>query len=151
VAHVEDVVKEKDGALGGREPLEQHQERHRDLVDHLDAADPAFVQIDGLRQAIAPALLASRARRAELIEAQARDRRQQERLRRFGVTPAVLPAHPSLLHRVLRPRQIAEHPIGQRQQRWTVCFEGLGLVDHPRSLEWPSAVPDLETMQPAAM
>jgi len=39
VAHVEDVVEEKDGALGGREPLEQHQERHRDLVDHLDPPD----------------------------------------------------------------------------------------------------------------
>src|ERR1700737_1008673 len=79
VAHVEDVVEEKDGALGGREPLEQHQERHRDLVDHLDTPDAGLVQIDGLWQAIAPALLASRARRAELIEAQARDRRQQDR------------------------------------------------------------------------
>jgi hypothetical protein len=47
-----------------------------------------------------------------------------------------LAAHPSLLHRVLRPHQIAEHPIRQRKQRGAVCFEGLGLVDH-RALPGP--------------
>src|SRR5258708_2148442 len=82
VTHVEDVVQQQDRALGGRAALEEDQECHRDLVEHLDAPDASVVQVHWLRQAIAPALLASRARRAELVQAKARDRREEERLGR---------------------------------------------------------------------
>jgi hypothetical protein len=37
---------------------------------------------------------------------------------------------PGLLDRVLRPRDVAEHPVGQRQQGGAVHLESLGVVGH---------------------
>ena len=105
--------------------MKQHQERHRDLVDQLDTPDAALVEIDGLRQAIASALLVSGTRRSDLVEAEARHRRQQEGLRLLHVHLPSLPAHPRLLDHVLGERHVAEHSIGEREERGPVPFEDL--------------------------
>ncbi len=64
---IEDVVEQEHGALRGREALEHDQEGHGDLVEALDAREPALVEIDGLGQPIGAALLAPRAGGVELV------------------------------------------------------------------------------------
>src|SRR5258708_4546376 len=116
VTHIEDVVQEEDRALGGGEALEEDQECHRDLVEHLEAPDAGVLQVHWLRQAIAPALLASRTRRAELVQANARDRREEARLGRINL-PLPLPTHPSFLHYVLVPCHLSHPAVGQGEPR----------------------------------
>ena len=129
VGHVEDVVQEQDRAFGGREALQDHQECHRDLVEHLHPPDAGLVQIDRLRQAIAAALLVPGARRAELVEAEARHGREQERFVRLDVF-LPLPADPRFLNDVLGAGHIAQHAIGEGEQRRAMLLEGLGSAGH---------------------
>jgi hypothetical protein len=49
VFEVENIAKEQNSAFGWREPLKHYQERHRDLIEHLQAAEAAFVEINRLR------------------------------------------------------------------------------------------------------
>ena len=59
---VEHLVQEQHGALGGGEPREHDEERHRDVLDLLEAREAARREVHELGQAIAAALLVSSAR-----------------------------------------------------------------------------------------
>ena len=50
VGEIEDVVEQQHGALGGCQALQDDEERHRDLLERLEAAHPSFVEIDRLGQ-----------------------------------------------------------------------------------------------------
>ena len=124
VVHVERLVQQEDGSLRRCQLLQQHEEGHRDLVEVLEPADARTVEVDGLGQPIAPALLAPRPRRAQLVEAEPADRGEKKGLRRRDITLPPLPADPGFLHDVLGARQIPEHAIGEREQLPTMRFEG---------------------------
>src|SRR5215470_7032972 len=60
VAHLEDLVQQEHGALGGSQTLEQDEEGHRDLVERLHCIAAHQTEVHRLRQPVSPALLASR-------------------------------------------------------------------------------------------
>src|SRR5690349_12797613 len=90
VLEIEDVVEEQNGALGGGEPLQHHEKRHRNSVERLEPLERA-----------PPEVLASHACRLELIQAEARDDRRQVGARRPRLILPALPADPGVLHDVL--------------------------------------------------
>ena len=130
VVHVEDVVQEEDGALGGGEPLQEHEERHRDLVERLEACETAVVEIDRLGEAVAAVLFATCARRAEVIETEARHGGEQESLGRVDLDVGAVPAEPCILDDVFGAGEIAEHAIGEREERGAVGLEDVGVGGH---------------------
>jgi hypothetical protein len=130
MAEVEDVVEEEHGPLGGREPLKHDQEGHRDLVEPLDAANAPITEADGLGQSIAPALLAPRPRRVELVQAQASHDLEQVAPGIVDGHVAPLPAEPRLLHGVLGAPAVTEHPVRERHERGPAGLEGSEIVRH---------------------
>jgi hypothetical protein len=123
VAEVEHVVEQEDRALGRTEPLEHHEDGHGELFQLVQAGQSVLVQVDGLRQPIAAALLPARPGRGELVQAQARHHRHQERLRRLDVSVTPMPAQPGFLDDVLGASDVAEHAIGEPHQRRPVGLE----------------------------
>src|SRR5262245_13764355 len=116
MAHVEHIVKEKTDALQESKSLKDDDEGHRDLVDHLDATHADLVQIDRLGKSVATALLAARARRPELIEAEVRHGRQQEDLRIVDDDVTTLPAYPRFLNDVFGADHVTHHSISEHEQ-----------------------------------
>ena len=128
VVEIEDLAKQQDGPLGGRQPLEHDQERHRDLIEHLHAADASFVEVDGLRQTVAAALLATRSRRIELVETQPRHQGHEIRARRLDLDVPAAPAQPRLLHDVFGAPEIAKHAVRVSDEQGPMRFEDVQIV-----------------------
>src|SRR5262249_59083174 len=99
------------------------EERHRYLIERLQTTQTSLVEIDGLGQTIAPALLAPALRRVELVEAEPCHDGHQVGARRIRLLTPSLPPQPRFLHHVLGPPDVAEHAIGQPGEESTVRFE----------------------------
>src|SRR5262249_1676071 len=67
VGEIEDVVQQQHGAFGRCQALQHDEERHRYLIERPQTTPASFVEIYGLRQTIASALLATVLRRVELV------------------------------------------------------------------------------------
>jgi len=128
VIELENIAQQKHRALGGSEALEHHQERHRNLIEQLHAADTSFLEIDRLGEPIAAAFFVARFRRIELVEAQARDELDQISARRGYVYTAAAPAQPSFLHHIFSAPEIAEHAVSMRHEQGPMRFKGREIV-----------------------
>jgi hypothetical protein len=133
VAHVEDLVQQEDGALRRCQPLQKQEKRHRDLVHELHRSPSSPVEVDRLRQAITAALFTPGPRRAELVQAKPRHRRQKKCLGGAHLGGVLVPAHPRLLHGVFCASDIAQHAIGEPQQRRTMRLEHVDVTHARRS------------------
>ncbi len=123
VAVAEDVVEQEDGPLDRRQLLEQDEERERERVRLLGVVrriEPrTIVGQKRLGQPLAHVHLAAGPRRAQVIDAEPRHDRRQERLRRLdlgALGERTLLAQKSLLDDVLRLADAAQHAIGEREQ-----------------------------------
>ena len=123
VRKIEHIVQEQGGALGGREPLQDHEDGHGELLDGFQARHSRFRERDRLGQAVAAALFAPRPRRVELVQAEPRHHRHQERPRRVDLDLASVPAQPGLLHHVLGTPHVSQHAIREREHRGPVELE----------------------------
>ncbi len=108
VVVVEHLAQQERGALGGRQPLEQHQERLRQRVGHLDLVRDVADQ--RLGQPRADVRLAPDPRAAQHVEREARGHRRDPRRGLVGWVGPDQPHH-RLLRDVLGLGHAAEHPV----------------------------------------
>jgi hypothetical protein len=123
---VEDFAEQEHGALDRRQALEEQQHRHRyrfiDLRNSRHIA--SWFGDDWLRQPLADVGFALDARGLQMIDAQAADDRDEERLRRphLGLGRA-LPSDERVLEHVLRVGDAAEHAVRNRKQQAAMPLE----------------------------
>jgi hypothetical protein len=119
------------GALGGRQSLEHDEHGVVQGLGALGAEGRVLAGVDGLGQPRADVGLATRARRLQGVDGEARRRRREERGRILHDRPVgALPAQPGLLHDVLRLRGAAEHPVRDAEEA-----SAHGLEDGERLVE----------------
>jgi hypothetical protein len=141
-AVVEHLGQEERRALGRRQPLEQAQERQRQVVDVGGGRGR-----DRLGQPRPDVGLAAGPRRAQLIEGEPRHHRHQEAAR-VAHRRAIggQPAHPRLLEDVVGVGGAAQHAVGDAEQPRPVGLEarerivvGHGAAGSARSVDAASA------------
>jgi hypothetical protein len=123
VGKIEDVVEQQHRPLGGCQALQHDEECHRYLIERLQAAYSSFVEVDGLGQTIASALLVTSLRRVELVQAEPGHDRHQVGPRGVRILTPTLPAQPRFLHHVLGSAEVAEHAVRQSNEEGAVRFE----------------------------
>ena len=114
------------GALGGRELLEQDEDRVLQRLAALGAERRVVLGVDGFRQPGADVRLPARVGRLQDVDRQAGGDRRKERSRlEDALAVGGLPADPDLLEDVLRIRDRAEHPVGDAEQSTATLLEGI--------------------------
>jgi hypothetical protein len=115
----EQLVQHVDGALDRAEPLEQHQERERERLVGLGALGRPGHRLghERLGQPRPDVGLAPHARRAQVVDRQARHDRRQERLRRLDLVTAPQQPQVRLLDEILCLADATDHPVGEREQQ----------------------------------
>jgi hypothetical protein len=127
VADVEHLVQEKGGSLVGREPLEQRQERHGQVVGQIELPVWRRVRHDRFRQPLPDVRLALGLQPPQPIDRQPAGCGHQPRFRVFDTRPIdLVPAKISLLDDVLGVGARTQHPVRQAEEASTQCFEGCG-------------------------
>jgi hypothetical protein len=129
---VEHLPQEKDGALLGREALEQDEEGKGQRVGHLRLPRRILRRVgdERLGQPLAHVALAPRPRRAQLVDPEPRDHGREVRARRLdplACLERVVDAEVGLLHHVLRLAHAAQHPVGDRERLRPQLLEGVEL------------------------
>jgi hypothetical protein len=133
VVVVEHLAQQEHRALDRTERLEHHQERHRDRLGERQpvARRGRALRHQRLREPRTDVGLALHARRAQVVDRQARHDRRQPGPRRVDLlVGSVLPAQEGVLHDVLRIAHAAEHAIGDPEEQAAMLLEGLGAVHH---------------------
>ena len=118
---VEHIVKQQHGSLLRREALQQHQHRQRQRIGRLSVPGRIIEPVgdEGLWQPLAHVVLATSARRAQLVDRQPRGHGGDERARGCDLLAGIKrPMHPKqrLLHDVLGLGDAAEHAVGDRER-----------------------------------
>ena len=126
--HVERLAQHEHRALVGRQALEQHEHRQRDLLLVLDQLR-RHVLHQRLRQPLADVGLAAHARGAQDVDRQPRRHRRQERLL-VVERRAVVHAQERLLDHVLGLGDRAEHAVGdlEGERAQAIVFTHLSQV-----------------------
>jgi NAD(P)-dependent dehydrogenase (short-subunit alcohol dehydrogenase family) len=123
---VEDFVQQKDGALGWRQPFQQHQERHGERfagAQQPEGVDPRIGN-QGLGQPLAYVLFAPYARGLQMVDRKAADNRDQKSLGGADVRGrGLLPADEGLLEQVFGIGHTSHHAVGDGEKETAILGE----------------------------